>query len=164
MRLSTLRGGLARIIHQPQKSTREKVFAVRTTLTATSSQAHPEPKTSASGCPGSAQIGRPRAVRTHVILAAHLGLQQALGTGAVGALNGAHRACRVGRTHANKVKLRRTTSATGHDAGNDILIRSLLSCTRAPSLNKPTVCLDVISLLASGCGYNRGEIESRVAQ
>jgi hypothetical protein len=65
-----------------------------------------------------------------------LGLQQAFGTGAVGALNGAHRACRVGRTHANKVKLRRTTSATGHDAGNDILIRSLLSCTRAPSLNK----------------------------
>jgi len=89
---------LARIIHQPQKSTREKVFAVRTTLTATSSQAHPEPKTSASGCPGSAQIGRPRAVRTHVILAAHLGLQQALGTGAVGALNGAHRTFRVGHT------------------------------------------------------------------
>jgi mRNA interferase HigB len=28
---------------------------------------------------------------------------------------------------------------------------------------KPTVCLDVISLLASSCGYNRGEIEQRVA-
>ena len=31
-------------------------------------------------------------------------------------------------------------------------------------LARPTVCLDVISLLASGCGYNRGESESRVAQ
>ena len=27
----------------------------------------------------------------------------------------------------------------------------------------PTVCLDVISLVASSCGYNRGEIEQRVA-
>ena len=31
-------------------------------------------------------------------------------------------------------------------------------------LARPTVCLDVISLLASGCWYNRGKIESRVAQ
>jgi transposase-like protein len=29
---------------------------------------------------------------------------------------------------------------------------------------RPTVCLDVISLVASSCGYNRGEIEQRVAQ
>jgi hypothetical protein len=28
---------------------------------------------------------------------------------------------------------------------------------------KPTVCLDVISLVANSCGYNRGEIEPRVA-
>src|SRR6516162_2837975 len=28
----------------------------------------------------------------------------------------------------------------------------------------PTVCLDVISLVASSWGYNRGEIEQRVAQ
>jgi hypothetical protein len=28
---------------------------------------------------------------------------------------------------------------------------------------KPTVCHDVISLVASSCGYNRGEIEPRVA-
>src|SRR5262245_9892941 len=27
----------------------------------------------------------------------------------------------------------------------------------------PTVCLDVISLVASSCGYNRGAIEQRVA-
>src|SRR2546430_17593770 len=29
--------------------------------------------------------------------------------------------------------------------------------------HKPTVCLDVISLVASSYGYNRGEIEQRVA-
>jgi hypothetical protein len=69
---------LARIIHQPQKSTREKVFDVRIILTATSSQAHPEPNTSLSGCPGAAQIGRPGVIRAHVILAARLGLQQHL--------------------------------------------------------------------------------------
>ena len=42
----------------------------------------------------------------------------------------------VKRTHANKVKLRLTTGATGHDEGNAIVIRSLNSCTRAPSLSK----------------------------
>ena len=29
--------------------------------------------------------------------------------------------------------------------------------------HKPTVCLDVMYLIASSCGYNRGEIELRVA-
>jgi hypothetical protein len=38
--------------------------------------------------------------------------------------------------HASKVKLRRQTGATGHDEGNEIVIRSLRSCTRAPSLSK----------------------------
>ena len=33
----------------------------------------------------------------------------------------------------------------------------------APFLHRPTVCLDVISLVASSCGYNRGQIEQRVA-
>src|SRR5262249_32290444 len=36
----------------------------------------------------------------------------------------------------------------------------LLTC----SIRKPTGCLEVISLVASSCGYNRGEIEQRVAQ
>ena len=31
---------------------------------------------------------------------------------------------------------RLNTDATGHDEGNEILIRSLYSCTRAPSLSK----------------------------
>src|SRR5262249_6147370 len=53
---------LARIIHQPQKSTRESAFEVRIALRATASPDHPDPKTSPSGCPGSAQIGRPVAI------------------------------------------------------------------------------------------------------
>ena len=36
-----------------------------------------------------------------------------------------HRVCEVRRTQANKVKLRLRTEATGHDEGNDILIRSV---------------------------------------
>src|SRR5262245_13035391 len=53
---------LARIIHQPQKSTRESAFEVRIALRATASPDHPDPKTSPSGCPGSAPIGRPVAI------------------------------------------------------------------------------------------------------
>ena len=53
---------LTRIIHQPQKSTRESAFEVRIALRATASPDHPEPKTSPSGCPGSAQIGRTVAI------------------------------------------------------------------------------------------------------
>jgi len=30
-------------------------------------------------------------------------------------------------------------------------------------LDKPTVCLDVISLVASSCGYNTGKIEHGIA-
>src|SRR2546430_11805114 len=36
--------------------------------------------------------------------------------------------------------------------------------TPALALSIPPVCLDVISLVASSCGYTRGEIEPRVAQ
>ena len=43
-----------------------------------------------------------------------------------------HRACDVRRTPPNKVTQRRKTGATGHDEGNDILRRSLHSCTPAP--------------------------------
>jgi signal transduction histidine kinase len=53
---------LARIIHQPQKSTRESAFEVRIARRATASPDHPDPKTSPSGCPGSVQIGRTVAI------------------------------------------------------------------------------------------------------
>jgi hypothetical protein len=39
-------------------------------------------------------------------------------------LNGLHGQATVKRTHANNIKLRLTTGATGHDEGNAILIRS----------------------------------------
>jgi len=53
---------LTRIIHQPQKSTRESAFEVRIARRATASPDHPDPKTSPSGCPGSVQIGRTVAI------------------------------------------------------------------------------------------------------
>jgi hypothetical protein len=40
------------------------------------------------------------------------------------------------RTHANTSKLRLNTGATGHDEGNEIWLRPLHSCTRAPRLRK----------------------------
>ena len=49
------------------------------------------------------------------------------------------------RTHANKVKLRLNTGATGHDEGNDILIRSVHSCTRAPSLSKRSWIVSIVA-------------------
>jgi hypothetical protein len=56
-----------------------------------------------------------------------------------------HRACQVRRTQAHKVKLRLTTGATGHDEGNDILIRSVNSCTRAPSLSKRSWIVSIVA-------------------
>ena len=47
-----------------------------------------------------------------------------------------HRACSVRRTHVNTITLRLKTGAAGHDEGNAIVIRSLHSCTRAPSVSK----------------------------
>jgi hypothetical protein len=61
------------------------------------------------------------------------------------ALDGAPRACEVKRTHANKVKLRLKTGATGHDEGNDIVIRSGHSCTRAPSLSKRNWIVSIVA-------------------
>ena len=60
--LAASRIALARIIHQPQKSTRERAFDVRITLRATASQEHLAPQTSPSGCPDSAQMGRTVAI------------------------------------------------------------------------------------------------------
>src|SRR4030095_4296546 len=51
------------------------------------------------------------------------------------ALDRTHSPCETRRTQANKVKLRLKSDATGHDEGNDIVMRSVNSCTRAPSLS-----------------------------
>ena len=49
------------------------------------------------------------------------------------------------RTQAKKVKLRLSTGATGHDEGNDILIRSVSSCTRAPSVSKRSWMVSIVA-------------------
>jgi hypothetical protein len=43
------------------------------------------------------------------------------------------------------VKQRLNTDATGHDEGNAILIRSLHSCTRAPSLSKRSWIVSIVA-------------------
>ena len=67
------------------------------------------------------------------------------------------------RTHANKVKLRLNTGATGHDEGNDILIRSVHSCTRAPSLSKRSWIVSIVAE-AHGVVFNtsRRKVSSNI--
>src|SRR6266702_4208518 len=54
---------LARIIHQPKKPTKEGTLGSRMLLKTAVSQEHHHPKTSASGCPGTVQIGLIVAIR-----------------------------------------------------------------------------------------------------
>jgi hypothetical protein len=56
-RLKNLCGSLARIIHQPEKLAKEGTLGLRMILRPVVSQEHRDPKTSASGLPGTAQIG-----------------------------------------------------------------------------------------------------------
>ena len=49
------------------------------------------------------------------------------------------------RTHANNVKLRLNTGAPGHDEGNEIVIRSLPSWTRAPSVSKRNWIVSIVA-------------------
>src|SRR4029434_7686830 len=61
------------------------------------------------------------------------------------ALDRPHRAGEVRRTQANKVKLRLSTGATGHEEGNDIVSRSVSSCTRAPSVSKRSWLVSIVA-------------------
>jgi hypothetical protein len=54
---------LARIIHQPEKLTKEGTLGLRMILRPVVSQEHRDPKTSASGFPGTVQIGLMVALR-----------------------------------------------------------------------------------------------------
>jgi hypothetical protein len=58
---------------------------------------------------------------------------------------GSHRACDGRRTPPNKVTQRRNTGATGHDEGNEILMRSLNSCTRAPSFSMRNWIVSIVA-------------------
>ena len=75
------------------------------------------------------------------------------------ALDRAHRSARS-RTQAHKVKLRRSTGATGHNEGKDILIRSANSCTRAPSLSKRSW---IVSMVADAHGVVLNTSRRRVS-
>jgi hypothetical protein len=72
----------------------------------------------------------------------------------------AHRACSVRRTHANRVKLRRNTGATGHDEGRDIVMRVVNSCTRASSLRKRHW---IVSMVAEAHGVVRHTARRQVS-
>jgi hypothetical protein len=114
---------LARIIHQPEKSTREGPFGARMIFPTAVSQAAHSFQTNASACLGTFQLGLIMAPR-HNSPYALSGQRQPLRTAGAKALDQAHTACLARRTQANKVKLRFNTGATGHDEGNEILIRS----------------------------------------
>ena len=58
---------------------------------------------------------------------------------------GLHGQAAVKRTHANNIKLRLNTGATGHDEGNESFIRSCNSWTRAPSLRKRIWIVSIVA-------------------
>jgi hypothetical protein len=77
-----------------------------------------------------------------------------------GALDRAHRSARS-RTQAKKVQRRRRTGATGHDEGNDILIRAVNSGTRAPSLSTRSW---IVSMVADAQGVVLNTSRRRVSR
>ena len=99
-------------------------------------QDHHAPKTSLSGCPGIAQIGLIVASRHNVAWQPPWAYNKLLARASSTLSTERHRICEVKRTHANKVNVRLTTGATGHEEGNAISTRWPNSCTRAPSLSK----------------------------
>ena len=100
------------------------------------SQEHHPPQTSASGCPGTVLIGLIVAIRHHASWQPPQAYTKLFGRGPSTLSTALHRTCEVERTHANKVKLCLKTGATGHDEGNEMVIRSSHSCPRAPSLSQ----------------------------
>src|SRR5206468_1082518 len=101
-------------------------------LTTLVSQDHHTPKTSLSGCPGTAQTGLIVASRHNWAWQPPWAYNKLLALASSTLSTQRHRPCEVTRTHANKVNVRLTTGATGHAEGNEILIRWPHSCTRAP--------------------------------
>ena len=100
------------------------------------SQEHHNPKTRASGCAGTVQIGLIVAIRHNASWQPPQAYNKLFARGPSTLSTERHRTGSVERTHANKFKLCLKTGATGHDEGNEIVIRSSHSCTRAPSLSK----------------------------
>ena len=68
----------------------------------------------------------------------------------------------------HQIALKDLSTLVGYDSHDMDYLKeaaeAMVRCTvQWDILDKPTVCLEVISLLASSYGYNRGEIEPRVA-
>jgi len=125
--------------------TKEETLGLRMILRPVVSQEHRDPKTSASGFPGTVQIGLIVALR-HTSSWQPLGAYNELFALAPATrFTALYRTGEVKRTQANKGKLRLKTGATGHDEGNAIVIRSLTSCTRAPSLSKRTWIVSIVA-------------------
>ena len=152
---------LARIIHQPEKSTAEGDVVGQMNPTTTVPQAHDAPQTISSGLPETIHLGRIGAIGC-TASCQPLGPPSAAGhVSCLGALDRPHRACQVRRTQANKVKLRLRTGATGHDEGNDMVIRSVNSWTRAPSLSKRSWIVSIVALAHDvPCKTSRRKVSS----
>ena len=105
-------------------------------LTTTVSQDRHTPMRSSFSRPETSPIGLIVGQQAHSLLAAPWGLHASYGPEATWTLGRTHHACEVTRTHANKVRACCNTGVTGHDEGSAIVIRSVTSWTRAPSLRR----------------------------
>ena len=114
-------------------------------LTTIVSQDHHDPTTSAAGRPGTTQIGLIVAIRHNASWQPPQAYNKLFARGPSTLSTERHRTGSVERTHANKVKLCLKTGATGHDEGNEIVIRSSHSCTRAPSLSKRIWIVSIVA-------------------
>jgi hypothetical protein len=143
---------LTRIIHQPGKAASESTCGVKMSPTSTVLQGHSTLHTKlirSPWYPPNRPQGRDQA---HCILAALRGLQQPLRHCTRPSMQ-ACRACQVKRRHANKITLRLNTGATGHDEGSEILMRSVHSGTRAPSLSQRSWMVSIVAR-AHGVPFN----------
>ena len=114
-------------------------------LKATASQAHYAPKTSAAGCSAPGQIGVMVALRPNAPWEPPGADSQLFALKPSTPFTEPYRLSAVRRTHANKVKLCLNMGATGHDEGQEIVIRSSHSCTRAPTLSKRSWMVSIVA-------------------
>jgi hypothetical protein len=134
-RRSRLASHLARIIHQPEKLTREGPGGGQLILSTTVVQDHHAPKASASAGLDSVRSGL-SVVSRRTSSEPPPWADNSRFRLEPPEVACAHRAYGLRRLDPYNVQQRRNTGATGHDEGNAIRIRSLPSCTRAPSLRR----------------------------
>ena len=136
---------LTRIIHQPKKLTEEGAVGLRMMLKTVVSHERRHPPISASGCPGTVPTGLMVVIGPNASSQPPQAYSKRVAPGPSTLSTALPRAGYRRRTHANKVKLRLKTGATGHDEGNDILIRSGHACTRAPSVSQRSWIVSIVA-------------------